>query len=137
MRTIEYDKDGWICNRPPYNITDPVGELEVTDEIYEQTLAHDRHFAWKVDKGEVYQDRYELYTEREIEIWDRISELKRNLSNTDYVAIKFFEGWITEEEYASIKAQRQAWRDEINELEQEDASFDELPNEDIEEEEEE
>lgn len=48
---------------------------------------------------------------------DRIAELKANLSATDYQAIKYAEGWLTDEEYAPIKAQRQAWRDEINELE--------------------
>lgn len=47
----------------------------------------------------------------------RIDELKNLLASTDYQAIKYAEGQITEEEYAEIKAQRQAWRDEINELE--------------------
>ena len=47
----------------------------------------------------------------------RIAELKANLSTTDYQAIKYAEGWISEEDYAPIKAQRQAWRNEINELE--------------------
>lgn len=46
-----------------------------------------------------------------------ISELKRSLSDTDYIAIKFAEGWITEDEYAPVKAERQSWRDRINELE--------------------
>ncbi len=48
----------------------------------------------------------------------RIEELKTLLYNTDYKAIKFSEGSLTEEEYAPIRAQRQAWRDEINRLEQ-------------------
>lgn len=47
----------------------------------------------------------------------RISELKKALFETDYQAIKYAEGLISVEEYASIKAQRQMWRDEINELE--------------------
>lgn len=49
---------------------------------------------------------------------DRISKLKSLLNQTDYQAIKYAEGHITEEEYASIKAQRQEWRNEINSLEQ-------------------
>ena len=53
----------------------------------------------------------------------RISRLKVMLADTDYVAIKHSEGWITEEEYAPIKAQRQAWRDEINQLEEELSSM--------------
>lgn len=44
----------------------------------------------------------------------RIAELKRLLTDTDYKAIKYSEGLISEEEYSEVKAQRQAWRDEIN-----------------------
>ena len=50
----------------------------------------------------------------------RIEELKTLLWKSDYKAIKFAEGWITPEDYADIKAQRQAWRVEINELESEE-----------------
>lgn len=46
----------------------------------------------------------------------KIAEYKQKLQETDYLALKFFEGWLTEEEYAPIKAQRQAWRDEIGKL---------------------
>ena len=49
----------------------------------------------------------------------QISRLKLELSKSDYKALKYAEGWITEEEYASIKAERQALRDQINELESE------------------
>jgi hypothetical protein len=47
----------------------------------------------------------------------QIAELKQKLSDTDYQAIKYAEGWLSEEEYTPIKAQRQLWRDEINKLE--------------------
>ena len=47
----------------------------------------------------------------------RISELKMLLAESDYKAIKFAEGWLTGDEYAVTKAERQAWRDEINALE--------------------
>lgn len=47
----------------------------------------------------------------------QINELKYNLSATDYQAIKYAEGEISEDEYAPIKAQRKEWRFEINELE--------------------
>ncbi len=47
----------------------------------------------------------------------QIAELKAQLQSTDYKAIKYAEGWLTEEEYTPIKAERQAIRDRINELE--------------------
>ena len=65
---------------------------------------------------------YILYTERElfeIEAKNAILKLKQNLSSTDYQAIKYAEGELTEEKYAPIKAQRKAWREEINRLEEE------------------
>lgn len=48
----------------------------------------------------------------------KIAELKYKLAQTDYQALKYAEGQLSEEEYAPIKAQRQEWRDEINLLEQ-------------------
>ena len=46
-----------------------------------------------------------------------ITQLKKQLSDTDYKAIKFAEGQISESEYASVRAERQSYRDRINELE--------------------
>ena len=46
-----------------------------------------------------------------------ITQLKKQLSDTDYKAIKYAEGQISEEEYASVKAERQGYRDRINYLE--------------------
>ena len=46
-----------------------------------------------------------------------IAELKQLLADTDYKAIKYAEGFISEADYAETRTQRQAWRDEINQLE--------------------
>jgi len=48
----------------------------------------------------------------------QIMGLKQQLEDSDYKALKYAEGWITEEEYAPIKAERQTLRDRINELEE-------------------
>lgn len=58
-----------------------------------------------------------------------IAKLKDKLQKTDYKAIKFAEGLISEEEYAPIKEQRQAWRNEINKLEEELKELQEVTNE--------
>ena len=65
---------------------------------------------------------YKPYTEQEIKVIEnnnRISELKQKLQETDYKAIKYAEGELSVEEYAETKAQRRAWREEINKLEEE------------------
>ena len=49
---------------------------------------------------------------------EEIAELKAKLAATDYQAIKYAEGVLSDEEYAEMKAQRQLWRDRINELEE-------------------
>lgn len=59
-----------------------------------------------------YQQRVTQYQKSQ-----QIAQLKKQLADTDYQAIKYAEGQISEQDYAEIKAQRQTWRDEINELE--------------------
>ena len=46
-----------------------------------------------------------------------IQQLKKSLSDTDYKAIKYAEGQISEDEYSEIKSERQGYRDRINYLE--------------------
>lgn len=46
-----------------------------------------------------------------------IEGLKLELRETDYKAIKYAEGWISEEDYKDIKEDRQRIRNRINELE--------------------
>lgn len=46
-----------------------------------------------------------------------ILTLKKQLADTDYKAIKFAEGVMTDEDYQATGIQRQAWRRRINELE--------------------
>lgn len=70
--------------------------------------------------GMVYRDATEeeiAEMQIDITIEEQIAQLKEQLSATDYKAIKYAEGWITEEEYAPIKAERERLRNEIRELE--------------------
>ena len=63
---------------------------------------------------------YIPYTEKELLLITkkaRIGELKTLLSETDYKAIKYAEGAITEYDYLETKKLRQSYRDEINRLE--------------------
>ncbi len=73
-----------------------------------------------VEAYDEYEDIYVLvpFTQKELDD-NEIAELKQNLANTDYQAIKFAEGVLSLEDYAPVKAQRQTWRARINELEKE------------------
>ena len=46
-----------------------------------------------------------------------ISVCKQNLKLTDYKAIKYAEGLISEDDYKPIKAEREKWREQINNYE--------------------
>lgn len=58
------------------------------------------------------------YIENRYKIEAEINEYKKLLSDSDYKAIKYAEGILTQEEYAETKQQRQEWRKKINELEE-------------------
>lgn len=68
----------------------------------------------EIKQVEKIQTAEELESQTRIKNMFKIAELKQNLSETDYQAIKFAEGQLSEEEYEPIKKQRQLWRDEIN-----------------------
>ena len=60
----------------------------------------------------------EIKADEATKINKEIYELKQKLTQTDYKAIKYSEGLLTDEEYAEVKTQRQEWRTEINKLEE-------------------
>lgn len=111
---IYYNKEGWVCQRYPHDIeiTDDCEYIEVDRKTKEETLHVELGYAWRVVDGKLVVEKY-----GEMPPYIEIDELKTKLRDTDYQATKYAEGWFTEEEYAPIKAQRQAWRDRINELE--------------------
>ena len=104
------------------------GTIELTDEEFAQigvTKRFENGVLIDIPQAELETMRlaqleYEQQLQRQAEIDEiqrKISEAKAKLSQTDYQAIKYFEGFISDTDYAPMKAQRQAWRDEINELE--------------------
>lgn len=72
------------------------------------------------DNGIIREATAEEIAQLQPTVEQQIAGLKQNLADTDYKAIKYAEGFISDEDYAEMKAQRQAWRDEINRLESEE-----------------
>lgn len=96
-----------------------IGELEGSTE-YE---VDEEHF-WAnvagyrlVDGKLTFDNSYKKKAEEKEKAEAEIIELKKKLSETDYKAIKFAEGWISADEYKNTLEQRKSWRDKINELE--------------------
>jgi len=65
---IHYTKDGWVCNRYPYDISidDEERFIEVDEATFQKTLGCDNHFLWRVKNGELYHEQYEPIPEAEI-----------------------------------------------------------------------
>lgn len=98
-----------------------IGELEGSKQFdidIDEDSFREQFGAYKLVDGKlVYDEDYlSILHEKELSL-AKIRELKEKLSKTDYLAIKHSEGFISEEEYESIKAERQNWRNEINALE--------------------
>lgn len=96
--------------------------IEITEQERKQPLP-DKYSYYAVVDGKFTIKRRtptieELHNDDIQAINREISELKRKLFDTDYKAIKYSEGLLTDEEYAEVKAQRQEWRAGINKLEE-------------------
>ena len=95
--------------------------IEITEQERKQPLP-DKYSYYAVVDGKFTIKRRtptveEIKADEATEINRQIRELKQKLFDTDYKSIKYSEGWLTDEEYAEVKAQREEWRKRINELE--------------------
>lgn len=106
----------------------------VEEEGHYETIAEyengGKDVEWIIDKPgvqacEAYDEELDIYvyieyTEEELNEKQRrlnLAMLKSKLDATDYKAIKYAEGWYTEEEYLPIKTEREKIREEIRKLE--------------------
>ena len=95
--------------RPPYNYTKVEIDDKYADCIYSDFDCTGNTFVFNITK---YNSRKEK--EKNIKL---INDYKRKLFETDYKAIKYAEGLISETDYAPIKAERENYRKAINSLE--------------------
>ena len=106
----------WLCNEKwAKEKIDKIGAMLPEEAILEDALTQDQ-------RKEIFDQQEEeriagLTPEQRAK--ERIAVLKRKLADTDYVAVKIAEGSATVQDYAEMIAQRQAWRQEINALEEE------------------
>ena len=94
--------------------------IEITEEQRRQPLP-DKYSYYAVENGEFVIKRRtpseaETKADSIASINQQIRKLHCKLAATDYQALKYSEGWITEKDYTEIKANRQSWRDAINQL---------------------
>ena len=105
-----------------FPIADEEPYIEITKEeyegleLFEKCLSDDltRVIDYVKSEEEIQEERIR---QRNFDLIEQIGELKAKLGKSDYKALKYFEGELTAEEYAPIKAERHLWRSKINELE--------------------
>ena len=116
MAYITFDETGRLNAYSEDFHVDPETEVEIDPpEEFDEVYLTD----W------VYRDRQLVYDKKPEPVDRQIFELKRKLAQTDYVVIKMAESSLVSramplsdtERYSEIIAQRQEWRDKINELE--------------------
>ena len=118
MEKIYYDKNGWVCNRYPYDIpiTDENRYIEVEGEKYAETLSCSSHYSWRVVNGELVVEQYEKVSQQEL-YQREYYNLKQQLTEMDYKTSKYVDGEYTEEEWKEIVNERKQIRVRVRELE--------------------
>lgn len=114
-----------IINHPEIPAKKEEGHFEVKNEY-----KNGREIVWIIDveaqegrpahSEEIYYQIYIPYSKEYLhnrDIRRQIKDLKEALAATDYKVLKYFEGYLTEEEFIKIKQERQEKRNKINELE--------------------
>lgn len=91
--------------------------IEVTEEDLAKLAKHELKFSTDPEGKTILVPNDPTEENRKREASLRIVELKKLLADSDYQAIKYAEGLISASEYAPIKAKREMWRKEINDLE--------------------
>jgi hypothetical protein len=123
MEKIYYNKDGWVCERYPYDI--PVEDekrfIEVDEDTKSLTMSCETHKSWRVKNGKLFIDTYEETPIKEILVAE-LESIQNWFRQTDWIPNKILTGewqdtnprWIEYKKERSIKRARQ---DEINKLE--------------------
>ena len=94
-------------------IFNPIDDFNLCEVVDKNTFLNILNGTLKYDtKAKIFVP-FKTFSQERV----RIDELKKALSDTDYLAIKYAEGELSEDEYESTKFLRRRWRVEINELE--------------------
>lgn len=122
---ILLDNEGYVSQ---WMEEDEMGRLSdndiviATPEDLDFTVFYKEFRLYKVVDGALVKDENRVIPEREKTISEQIAELKKQLAVSDYKVIKCSECQLTGEEMpydvVELHAERQALRDQINQLEQ-------------------
>ena len=58
--SIYINKDGWVCDRFPYDLNDREEEIPVSEDEYFMTFTCPQYYAWRVVDGKLECQQYEV-----------------------------------------------------------------------------
>ena len=96
MEKIFYNKDGWVCERYPYDlqVDDENRYIEVDKETYEKTLSCNKNFCWRVVDGVLTEERYQENTPEElnalkaIQLKAELAQLKEDIEQENFGLVR-------------------------------------------------
>lgn len=111
---LNLDKNNYLISFVHTNTEEDIYELNASE------MKLDYLNCYKLVDDEIIfdEEKYNTLVDTKAKA-EQIAELKKQLADTDYEAIKYSEGWFTDEEYAPIKAMRESLREQIRVLESE------------------
>lgn len=111
MSKVYYNKDGWVCNRFPYNIEldDETRFIEVDDEMYKQTFSCGVHYAWRVVNGLLSMELFEDIPESEV--LDRLRDIRQRECFDIINRGSLWYSTLTVEQTQELKVWYQKWLD--------------------------
>lgn len=92
------------CDDSPNNRDATLEEIEILE----------KGLPYSIEKGFAQIDKVKIEKEKNT---NKIAELKQQLSNSDYKAIKYAEGLISDLDYQPTKTERESVRAQIRQLE--------------------
>lgn len=58
--SVYINKDGWVCDRFPYDLNDREEEIPVSEDEYFMTFTCPQYYAWRVVEGKLECQQYEV-----------------------------------------------------------------------------
>ena len=110
---LHLDENNIITSWTSYPLNEETA-IEI-DDPYSIRLGFDKYVDGQIIKNE---ENYQKSLQKH-DIYKQITELKDKLTTSDYKLFKYLEGELSSEEYELIKRERQEWRNQINQLEEE------------------
>ena len=83
MEKIYYNAQGWVCQRYPYDlpIENEALYIEVSEEVYAETMCCNVGMAWRVVKGKLKQEVYNNNEYSKDQIESEITILKNEIAH--------------------------------------------------------